>query len=199
MLPFLPWTKAITTRSSHTLLHHITIPSSPSFPSPPISRMSNYSFSDSNKVPLGQSRQPQASTATPSPAPTASSSAPPAPMGPSAEELDAEDAERERQLADLISLMDTYRPVIPDTVTDYYLSEAGFQTSDPRIKRLLALAAQKFIADVAADAYRFARVRPQTAASRRNGKDKRTILTNDDLASALGEYGVNVRKPDYYQ
>ncbi|RKP12509.1 transcription initiation factor TFIID 23-30kDa subunit-domain-containing protein, partial [Piptocephalis cylindrospora] len=111
----------------------------------------------------------------------------------------AEDAERERQLAELLSLMDTYRPVIPETVTDYYLSEAGFQTSDPRIKRLLALAAQKFIADVVADAYRFARVRPQTAAARRNGKDKRTVLTNDDLASALSEYGVNVRKPDYYQ
>lgn len=143
---------------------------------------------------------------------------------------------------------------IPDAVTAYYLTLAGLppppQTS-PHLTRLLALAAQKFIADVAADAYQYARIRTghttsntaaanaaagvgvgvpgvdavgAAAAGQGKGKEDkskqvqlgvqrpgfggggqggqgqgRTVLTMEDLGMAVGEYGVNVKRGEFYR
>ncbi|KAJ6264936.1 Transcription initiation factor [Drechslerella dactyloides] len=132
---------------------------------------------------------------------------------------------RERNLREFLGMMDEYAPIIPDAVTDYYLSLSGFHTSDVRIKRLLALATQKFIADIAADAYQFARIRTSssnanaftaggalpgvaggalggpiggsyTSSGRRGG---RMVLTMDDLGGAAAEYGVNTKRPEFYR
>ncbi|KAI8056795.1 transcription initiation factor TFIID 23-30kDa subunit-domain-containing protein [Syncephalis plumigaleata] len=103
---------------------------------------------------------------------------------------------RDRTLAETLLLMDNCRPIIPDAVTDYYLSRAGLDCQDVRIKRLLALAAQKFISDVATDAYQYCKIRQQSSRDKR--KDRRTVLTMEDLSSALNEHGINVRKPEYY-
>ncbi|RVD81907.1 uncharacterized protein DFL_009754 [Arthrobotrys flagrans] len=133
---------------------------------------------------------------------------------------------RERNLREFLGMMDEYAPIIPDAVTDYYLSLSGFQTSDVRIKRLLALATQKFIADIAADAYQYARIRTSSSnanaftaggaipgaaggalggagggggyatSGRRGG---RMVLTMDDLGGAVAEYGVNTKRPEFYR
>ncbi|KAI9002299.1 transcription initiation factor TFIID 23-30kDa subunit-domain-containing protein, partial [Gaertneriomyces semiglobifer] len=108
---------------------------------------------------------------------------------------------RDKTLAELLAMMDEYKPVIPDVVTDYYLSRSGFHTSDARIQRLLALVAQKFVSDIAIDALQYHKIRAQGQQSKdRRGapKDKRTVLTMEDLAAALGDHGVNVRKPEYF-
>ncbi|KAJ3037108.1 Transcription initiation factor TFIID subunit 10 [Rhizophlyctis rosea] len=108
---------------------------------------------------------------------------------------------KERNLAELLLLMDEYQPLIPDAVTDYYLARSGFECDDTRLKRLLALAAQKFIADVANDALHYSKIRAQQIQAKdRKGayKDKRNVLTMDDLSNALAEHGVNVKKPDYF-
>lgn len=92
-------------------------------------------------------------------------------------------------------------------------------------KRLLALAAQKFVSDIAADAYQHARIRTNASAGGRGRaplgqssrvsatlnvgltieylqhllQDKtRTTLTMEDLSAALAEYGINARKPEFY-
>lgn len=145
---------------------------------------------------------------------------------------------------------------IPDAVTHHYLTMAGLppppQTS-PHLARLLALATQKFIADIAADAYQFARIRSShttsnTAAANammgaglgvpgqvppgapgsgvagagkevEKGKaalglgvqrvgfggggagtgQGRTVLTMEDLGMAVGEYGVNIKRGEFYR
>lgn len=134
-------------------------------------------------------------------------------------------------------------------MTNYYLTRAGLppppQTSQ-HLARLLALATQKFIADIAADAYQFSRIRssnttsnnpmgglggaagPQGAAApggAQGGKDAgakakdynlgiarpgfggggqgggqgRTVLTMEDLGMAVGEYGVNIKRGEFYR
>jgi len=69
-------------------------------------------------------------------------------------------------------------------------------------KRLLSLSAQKFISDLSRDAFHFAKLRVSGTAAGRGrptaGVDRnRVVLTMDDLSLALGEHGVNVKKPDY--
>lgn len=137
--------------------------------------------------------------------------------------------------------------------------------TDPRLARLLALATQKFIADVAADAYQYSRIRasntnannpmgslgaaagfpipgqpgqpgqpgvaPVPAASAgagagkpggaaagqgpggvplgiqrpgyggggQGGTQNRTVLTMEDLGMAVGEYGVNIKRSEFYR
>ncbi|KAK9237079.1 transcription initiation factor TFIID 23-30kDa subunit-domain-containing protein [Lipomyces kononenkoae] len=68
-------------------------------------------------------------------------------------------ARRDKSLKEFLGMMDEFAPIIPDAVTDYYLMKAGFESSDIRIKRLLALATQKFVSDIATDAYQYSRIR----------------------------------------
>jgi transcription initiation factor TFIID subunit 10 len=176
-------------------------------------------------------------------------------------------AKKDATLREFLGKMDEYAPIvcwlllccvgrsmcwqrrqIPDAVTNYYLTRAGLppppQTS-PHLARLLALATQKFIADIAADAYQFSRIRssnttsnnpmgglaaggPQGAAApggAQGGKDSgakakdynlgiqrpgyggggqggsqgRTVLTMEDLGMAVGEYGVNIKRGEFYR
>ncbi|TFL01995.1 transcription initiation factor IID, TAF10 subunit [Pterulicium gracile] len=116
---------------------------------------------------------------------------------------EAEEARKDRTLAEFLVMLDDYEPLIPNEVTDYYLQRVGFECEDVRLKRLLSLAAQKFVSDIAADAYQHARFRTNASGRARatqfSAKDKtRTTLTMDDLSLALAEYGINSRKPEFY-
>lgn len=160
---------------------------------------------------------------------------------------------KDTSLREFLGKMDDYAPLIPDAVTDYYLTLAGLPPppeTDRRLARLLALATQKFIADIAADAYQYSRIRstnttsnnPLTglggaagfgmnmqqggegeAAGKGAKKDAgkaqplggpragfgggggagagqgRTVLTMEDLGMAVGEYGVNVKRGEFYR
>ncbi|KAG5338431.1 hypothetical protein E4T56_gene7014 [Termitomyces sp. T112] len=131
-----------------------------------------------------------------------------APAQPQQTRQEAEEARKDRTLAEFLLMLDEYEPLIPSEVTDYYLQRVGFECEDIRLKRLLSLAAQKFVSDIAADAYQHARIRTNAAGGRARAnqplgpgliKDKtRTTLTMDDLSAALGEYGINARKPEFY-
>merc|ERR1712136_115792 len=57
--------------------------------------------------------------------------------------------------------------------------------------------AQKFVSDVANDALTFSRMRG-AGHSKKKSSEKRYTLTMEDLAPALNEYGVNVKKPHYF-
>lgn len=73
-------------------------------------------------------------------------------------------AKKDKTLEEMLALMDgDFAPIIPDAVTDYYLSKNGFETADVRVKRLLALATQKFVSDIAQDAYEYLRIRSSSA------------------------------------
>jgi len=96
--------------------------------------------------------------------------APAAPIGSRPEE----ESRRDRSLVDVLQALDGYAPLIPDEVSDYYLERAGFQCDDVRLcvclangrKRLLALATEKFVADIASDAFQYARIRTNVGPGR---------------------------------
>ena len=65
--------------------------------------------------------------------------------------------------------------------------------------RLVSLAAQKFVSDVANDALQHCKTRGASQTSKTSkGKDRRYSLTMEDLTPALAEYGITVKKPHYF-
>ncbi|KAI5453518.1 hypothetical protein NCC49_005992 [Naganishia albida] len=108
---------------------------------------------------------------------------------------------RDGGVGELMVLLDDYRPLIPDEVTDHYLQKSGFDCQDARLKRLLSLAAQKFVSDITQDAFHYAKLRTSaatgTGGSSAEGEAGRLTMTMDDLGRALGDHGVDGRKPDY--
>lgn len=95
--------------------------------------------------------------------------------------------------------LEDYVPTIPDAVTSFYLNSAGFDTNDPRIVRLISVATQKFISDVANDALQHCKTR----SNNQNGGSKmlkptKYTMTMEDLAPALADYGITVRKAQYF-
>lgn len=72
--------------------------------------------------------------------------------------------------------------------------------------RLISIAAQKFISDVANDALQHCKTRtsnaPSSHTSSKNqntkSKDRKYCLAMDDLIPALNDYGITVRKAHYF-
>ncbi|OIT31163.1 PREDICTED: transcription initiation factor TFIID subunit 10-like [Nicotiana attenuata] len=94
-----------------------------------------------------------------------------------------------------------YTPTIPDELVEHYLGKSGFQCRDVRLIRLVAVATQKFIADVATDALQHCKARQSAIVKDKRDKqqkDKRLILTMDGLSKSLREYGVNVKHQEYF-
>ncbi|KAG8197330.1 hypothetical protein JTE90_013457 [Oedothorax gibbosus] len=101
-----------------------------------------------------------------------------------------------QSLSDFVLQLEDYSPTIPDPVVNHYMNTAGFETNDPRITRLISIAAQKFVSDIANDALQHCKMRG-AGQSKKAAKDKRYVLTMEDLTPALSEYGINVKKPHY--
>lgn len=100
-------------------------------------------------------------------------------------------------IADLVSQLEDYTPTIPDAVAQHFLSSSGFQTDDPRIVRIMSIAAQKFVADIANDALQHCKMRGAGQTNKKN-KHRKYVLTNDDLAQAMSDQGITLKKPPYY-
>ncbi|EEH22670.1 hypothetical protein PABG_04881 [Paracoccidioides brasiliensis Pb03] len=183
-------------------------------------------------------------------------------------------SKKDTSLREFLGQMDEYAPIIPDAVTAHYLTLAGLpppgngpNQTPPHLARLLALATQKFIADIAADAYQYSRIRSSNSSSSNNpmgainlstglpqavagggagsvgaggavaaggaggaggagegtkgkggtsglhlgvqrpgfggggqgGQQGRTVLTMEDLGMAVAEYGVSVKRGEFYR
>ncbi|XP_053958720.1 transcription initiation factor TFIID subunit 10b isoform X1 [Anastrepha ludens] len=111
-----------------------------------------------------------------------------------------------QQLSDFMLQLEDYVPTVPDAVTACYLNSAGFESNDPRIVRLISVATQKFISDVANDALQqcITRCNSQNVGpgthvpGQKATKDRKYTLTMEDLAPALADYGITVRKAQYF-
>merc|ERR1712150_293081 len=104
-------------------------------------------------------------------------------------------------LADFLMQLEDYSPTIPDAVTKHYLSTSGFDTSDPRVLRLVSLATQKFISDIANDALQHCKMRGGSgvpASSTSGGASAKGSKNTKDRKYAMTDQGITVKKPPYF-
>ncbi|KAK0410884.1 hypothetical protein QR680_005379 [Steinernema hermaphroditum] len=101
-------------------------------------------------------------------------------------------------LREFINGLEEYSPTLPDAVTLYYMKKSGVDVADPRVIRLFSLAAQKFLADILLDSMQQARMKG-IGVTKKNTKETKYTLTSDLLAQVLEEYGIEMKKPPYYQ
>ncbi|XP_009765050.1 transcription initiation factor TFIID subunit 10 isoform X2 [Nicotiana sylvestris] len=107
--------------------------------------------------------------------------------------------EDDTALADFLASLMDYTPTIPDELVEHYLGKSGFQCPDVRLIRLVAVATQKFIADVATDALQHCKARQSAIVKDKRDKqqkDKRLILTMDDLSKSLREVKILLMRAD---
>lgn len=107
------------------------------------------------------------------------------------------------KLPEVLSDLEDYLPTVPDEVTQHILRVHGAQFDDPRLVRLVSLAAQNFLAGVTNDALQVHKRRKQASTWRQkelgyNAKDQRLVLATEDVAEALKELGVDVAAAPYF-
>lgn len=106
-------------------------------------------------------------------------------------------------LSDFLLQLENYNPSIPDSVVSHYLNQSGFDSQDPRLVRLIGLASQKFLSDIVNDALQHCKMRTssqlnQASKNQKGPKEKKYVMTMDDLSPALQEYGITAKKPHYF-
>ncbi len=90
-------------------------------------------------------------------------------------------------------------PQIPDSLANHFLHAAGFDSSDPRMSRLISLACQKFLSDIINEAFTHCKLKGAAPVGKGNKKqEKKFILALEDLTPILNDYGITVKKPMYY-
>ncbi|RLN31625.1 hypothetical protein BBO99_00008118 [Phytophthora kernoviae] len=83
------------------------------------------------------------------------------------------------QVNAFLEAMTQYSPTVPEELVEYYLQQSGFATND-RIRSQAATST--------------------TASATQDGASptaSRSVLTMEDLAASLKEYGVNICRPEY--
>lgn len=110
---------------------------------------------------------------------------------------------KDKTLKEVLELMEgDFAPIIPDIVTEYYMAKNGFETSDIRISRLLALATQKFILDIAQDAYEYSCIRSASSvynASNPQARAKQLIQGQQFANQQLpGGAGIEDQQPQQH-
>lgn len=58
--------------------------------------------------------------------------------------------------------LDQFTPVIPETVTEYYMKQSGLQTDDERVVKLLSASVQKFVSGIVNDCYQLHKLREKS-------------------------------------
>ena len=107
-------------------------------------------------------------------------------------------------LNNFLSNLDEYSPTIPEAVTEFYMNRGGVEVGDPRMVKLVALAADHFLAKTIFESRQVCLLRQENTASSSAKSKKRKIaevsnktedtLQEEDLDRALMAAGVRVRR-----
>ncbi|MEW5300727.1 MAG: hypothetical protein WDW38_005343 [Sanguina aurantia] len=104
---------------------------------------------------------------------------------------------------DLLLKLSDQPLIVPDELTQHIMNKSGQDAKDPDLVRLACLASQMFLASVIHDTMQNHKMKSlappaHLKAQGMSLKESRKVLRTEDLATALGDYGVNVKACPYF-
>jgi transcription initiation factor TFIID subunit 10 len=103
--------------------------------------------------------------------------------------------ETEEDLCDFYTALDAYSPTIPEAVTKYYMQKGGIMAYDPRMVKLISLAADKFLSETIHEARQMSLLRKQgLKQAKRKVADNGEILEIEDLERCLAEQQIILKR-----
>ena len=108
------------------------------------------------------------------------------------------------KVSSFLGNLEEYNPTVPEAVTLFYMNKAGTEVGDPRMVKLVALAADHFLAKTIHESRQICLLRQESATSSGGKSRKRKMqeisgTTEDtfqeqDLDAALIAAGIRVRR-----
>eukprot|EP00798_Chlamydomonas_sp_ICE-L_P015521 gene15521-21609_t len=95
---------------------------------------------------------------------------------------------------ELLEAVEEQPLTVPDELTTYLMRKSGVDPKDPKLVKLVSLAAQRFIAATVHDSIQLCKARLSSTTKRQlkvSGYKDRLVLTTEDLSRGLRECGVN--------
>jgi transcription initiation factor TFIID subunit 10 len=105
----------------------------------------------------------------------------------------------DKDFNDFQEKLQSYTPLIPENVIEYYMEKCGISSGDPDVKKAISLMSHKFLTDVAVGAFQYHKIFTKAAQKdKRFGREKKMTLQVADLEKALEDMGIDVSRPHYY-
>jgi hypothetical protein len=104
------------------------------------------------------------------------------------------------EMPDFLLSLDSYASTVPEAVARYYMETSGVNIKDPRLPKLLALAADKFLAETIFQAREIAAMRIQNVkTSSKRKSESLDTLEIEDLESSLAQQRIHVCKRSLHE
>ena len=103
---------------------------------------------------------------------------------------------RQEDLRDLVVALEAYTPTVPESVCKYYMRKSGVACVDPRMAKLMSMAADRFLADTINEAKQISILRKQgmKAAAKRKHGDTSETLEMEDLERHLNNQRIHLKR-----
>ena len=104
------------------------------------------------------------------------------------------------EMPDFLLSLDSYASTVPEAVARYYMETSGVTIKDPRLPKLLALAADRFLAETIHQAREIAGMRIQNLkASSKRKIESLDNLEMEDLESSLAQQRIHICKRSLHE
>lgn len=97
-------------------------------------------------------------------------------------------------LNDFLSALDSYNPTVPEAVTTYCLEKSGMSVKDPRIAKLISLAADKLLSEVVYEAKQVSILRQQAVKNQKRKAEMDDTLEQVDLETSLSQFKILLKR-----
>jgi transcription initiation factor TFIID subunit 10 len=100
----------------------------------------------------------------------------------------------QEELCDFYCALESYCPTVPECVVSYYLRKSGVSVEDPRIAKLVSLAADKFLAETIHETRQISLLRSHATRSNKRKVEAGDVLEQEDLERALAQQKICLKR-----
>eukprot|EP00388_Colpodella_angusta_P035100 GDKK01034902.1.p1 GENE.GDKK01034902.1~~GDKK01034902.1.p1 ORF type:complete len:130 (-),score=22.91 GDKK01034902.1:176-565(-) len=97
-------------------------------------------------------------------------------------------------LNDFLAAVDTYSATVPEAVSTFNLEKSGLAVKDPRIAKLVSMAADKLLSEIIHEAKQISLLRQQSVRNQKRRAEMAETLELADLEASLKNSKIFLRR-----